>query len=60
MTDSTLVQCPWCWETISLYVDPDTTGEFVEDCEVCCRPWSVRVTRSAGEASAVEVLPGNQ
>lgn len=60
MSDSTQVQCPWCWETISLYIDPDTQGEFVEDCEVCCRPWAVRVTRGLEEPSYVEVLPGNQ
>jgi hypothetical protein len=60
MSDATQVQCPWCWESISLYIDPDTTGEFVEDCEVCCRPWAVRVTRGTSQESWVEVLPGNQ
>ena len=38
MSDSTEVQCPWCWERVTLYIDPETQGEFVEDCEVCCRP----------------------
>lgn len=60
MSDATQVQCPWCWESISLYIDPDTTGEFVEDCEVCCRPWAVRVIRGTSQESWVEVLPGNQ
>ena len=60
MSDSTDVQCPWCWERVTLYIDPETQGEFVEDCEVCCRPWAVRVYRGMGEAPAVEVHPGNQ
>ena len=32
-------QCPYCWETISMFLEP-VNGEqrYVEDCEVCCRP----------------------
>jgi len=33
------VQCPYCWEEISLLVDTSIEmQEYVEDCEVCCRP----------------------
>ncbi|MBT5323479.1 MAG: CPXCG motif-containing cysteine-rich protein, partial [Campylobacteraceae bacterium] len=29
--------CPYCWERISMLLDPDMSGEeYVEDCEVCC------------------------
>lgn len=35
----TRVQCPYCWEQFSLLVDASTdTQEYVEDCEICCRP----------------------
>lgn len=40
-----MVTCPWCFERIDFWVDPGTQGEMVEDCEVCCRPWRVRVAR---------------
>jgi transcription elongation factor Elf1 len=31
--------CPYCWETISMILDLDEeTSEYIEDCEVCCRP----------------------
>ena len=43
--DSAEVQCPYCMEIVELYVDPDTTGELVEDCAICCRPWAVTVAR---------------
>jgi hypothetical protein len=43
--DTRRVRCPYCREWIDLFVDPDTVGEYVEDCEVCCRPWHVRVSR---------------
>lgn len=50
------VRCPYCREQIELYVDPDTAGTFVEDCEVCCRPWQVTAWREAGRLR-VQVAP---
>ncbi len=33
------LQCPYCWEKITLLVDGSIEAqEYVEDCEVCCRP----------------------
>lgn len=35
----TRVQCPYCWEQFILLVDASIDSqEYVEDCEVCCRP----------------------
>jgi len=35
----TSVQCPYCWESFTLLVDGSVERqEYVEDCEVCCRP----------------------
>ncbi|MBT8493849.1 MAG: CPXCG motif-containing cysteine-rich protein [Deltaproteobacteria bacterium] len=45
MEDTPTVVCPYCLESVELYVDPDTAGSFVEDCAVCCRPWQVRAER---------------
>jgi hypothetical protein len=39
------VSCPWCFERQELWVDPQTVGEMVQDCDVCCRPWRVYVAR---------------
>ncbi|MFK7987887.1 MAG: CPXCG motif-containing cysteine-rich protein [Sandaracinaceae bacterium] len=39
------VRCPYCYEALELWVDPQTSGSFVEDCEVCCRPWQVFAER---------------
>lgn len=36
--------CPYCGEELEIYVEPDTRGTFVQDCEVCCNPWRVRVS----------------
>jgi len=32
-------QCPYCWESISVLLDPSVLNQYlVEDCEVCCNP----------------------
>ena len=42
--------CPYCWESITVLVDTSVPEqEYVEDCEVCCNPWRVRVYRSDGK-----------
>ena len=42
--DSVLIQCPYCWETLDISVDPSVPEqEYVEDCRVCCRPILLRV-----------------
>jgi len=36
--------CPWCLAPITIVAD-SSAGEqtYVEDCEVCCRPLSIRL-----------------
>ena len=43
MGDDFLVTCPYCGEDVEIFVEPDVQGTFVQDCEVCCNPWLVRV-----------------
>ena len=49
MDDQFTVTCPYCSEQVEIYVEPDVRGAFVQDCEVCCNPWYVRVRQSDGE-----------
>jgi hypothetical protein len=39
------VSCPYCGELNEISLDPGSGGEqeYVEDCQVCCRPWRLRV-----------------
>lgn len=42
---SKTITCPYCGEPIELVIDcsiPDQ--EYIEDCEVCCRPINLLVT----------------
>lgn len=58
--DQRYLTCPWCFEAVEMYIDPQTTGEMVEDCAVCCRPWRLRVSRDWEGELYVEVDRGNE
>lgn len=37
--------CPYCGESIELIVDHSSIeAPYIEDCEVCCRPMTIRVS----------------
>jgi hypothetical protein len=57
LSDGVRVSCPYCGESVELLVDPSggMSQEYVEDCEVCCRPWVVRVTIDLEGEAAVSV-----
>ncbi len=43
--------CPYCGEEVEVAVEEGGAGSerYVEDCPVCCRPWTVFVTREEEE-----------
>jgi hypothetical protein len=43
------VTCPYCGEEVEIFLEADVHGTFVQDCEVCCNPWQVRVVQSGME-----------
>jgi hypothetical protein len=50
------VTCPYCWEDISLAVDPSEEHQvYIEDCPVCCHPMRVTVRAEDGDLAGVEV-----
>jgi hypothetical protein len=55
--DVAKVVCPYCRERVELFVDPETSGVFVEDCAVCCRPWSVQVSVDEDGNRRADVQP---
>tara|TARA_B100000902_G_scaffold323293_1_gene317009 strand:+ start:356 stop:553 length:198 start_codon:yes stop_codon:yes gene_type:complete len=35
----TSIYCPYCGESIEVLLNPEDVGaEYIEDCQVCCRP----------------------
>ena len=55
LNDTASVSCPYCGQESELMVDlgGGTAQEYVEDCQVCCRPWLVRVQLDADGHSSV-------
>jgi len=53
------VTCPHCGEALTIGLDPagGSEQEYVEDCQVCCRPWLVRVRYDGRGAARVTVDP---
>ncbi|MFL5577280.1 MAG: CPXCG motif-containing cysteine-rich protein [Gemmatimonadaceae bacterium] len=51
------VRCPYCGEANEVAVDPGSGAaqEYVEDCQVCCRPWRVVVSYDGAGAAHVYV-----
>ncbi|HEY1100744.1 MAG TPA: CPXCG motif-containing cysteine-rich protein [Myxococcota bacterium] len=49
------VTCPYCFENVEMELDPETVGELVHDCEVCCNPWRVFVRRTSKGKPIVDV-----
>ena len=47
--DRFLVTCPYCGEVVDIYLEPDVEGTLVQDCEVCCNPWQLRVSGDGEE-----------
>jgi hypothetical protein len=53
------VYCPYCNESVEIAIDPGggSTQEYVEDCEVCCQPWTVKVQYAEDGTAEVGVDP---
>lgn len=53
------VTCPHCGVTVTIALDAagGRAQQYVEDCEVCCRPWQVRVWYDAAGCAEVGLQP---
>ena len=41
------VDCPYCGETLNVLIDSSELGQqYIEDCQVCCKPIIFLVTQS--------------
>jgi hypothetical protein len=53
------VYCPYCNEPVEISLDAGGGGsqEYVEDCQVCCQPWTVSVRYRSDGSASVSVTP---
>ncbi len=54
------VACPYCGEVVTISLDPGSGDdqEYVEDCEICCRPWNVHVHYDENGSATVTLEAG--
>ena len=57
LSDTERVFCPYCGEASELRVDlaGGAVQEYVQDCEICCHPWLVRVQLDGEGYASVSV-----
>ncbi|MEZ4704006.1 MAG: CPXCG motif-containing cysteine-rich protein [Bdellovibrionota bacterium] len=47
-----LIRCPYCGESLVVEIDPSVSfQEYIEDCQVCCRPIVFHVQWSEEDVS---------
>ena len=56
---TSVVLCPYCGEENAIALDPGSGAQqdYVEDCQVCCRPWHVSVRYASDGGASVTVEP---
>ena len=54
---SGVVTCPYCGEENEIGLDPGSGARqtYVEDCPVCCQPWSVHVEYAEDGTARVDI-----
>lgn len=60
MLEPAVIQCPYCWEQLEVFVDPSVRDqEYVEDCQVCCQPILIHAWFDADDALQLTAAPEN-
>ena len=55
------ISCPYCGETITILVDDSLPEqEYVEDCQVCCRPIVLRLSIDRGGNTSIMATVENE
>jgi hypothetical protein len=59
-TNTTVIHCPSCGAQIELVIDCSVPfQEYIEDCEVCCRPIILAVSVDEDEQISVDARDEN-
>ena len=55
------VSCPYCGERIEVLVDEQEVGQqYIEDCQVCCRPITFSIGTGIEGEAVVSVYDENE
>ena len=49
------ISCPYCGKSCEIVIDPSVSQqEYIEDCQVCCRPIHLRIRIGAEGEPSIE------
>lgn len=55
------IDCPYCGETINVLIDSsDIDQQYIEDCQVCCKPINFLVTENMSGELDVSVYSDDE
>jgi transcription elongation factor Elf1 len=55
------IECPYCGETLEVLIDPVDAGQqYIEDCQVCCKPINFVVTETMDGDLTVSVFSDDE
>ena len=55
------ISCPYCGELITLLVDTSVEQQqYIEDCQVCCRPIDILIEVSGDDSFAIKARSENE
>jgi hypothetical protein len=55
------ISCPYCGEKIKVLIDPsDSAQQYIEDCQVCCKPINFVISESDNGELSVNVYSDDE
>jgi hypothetical protein len=61
LLEENTISCPYCGELITILVDQSIDSQqYIEDCEVCCRPIDISIKIDNSGACQVEIRNENE
>ena len=58
--EESVISCPYCGESLDVLLDPQEVGQqYIEDCQVCCKPITFELALDANDDVVVFVRDEN-
>lgn len=60
LLENATIQCPYCWQEIEIEIDCTLQNqEYIENCQICCKPITLKITTNENAPPTIETLTEN-